>query len=84
MKYRKIPVTVDAWQFSGSIESAKPLLEMSDQITWSPINDGRLSIYTPDRGRVSVYPGDWVARGPDGEFSVCKAHLFGVTYEPVT
>lgn len=40
------------------------------------------AIFTRE-GKIEIYPGDFVIRGINGEFSLCKPGVFAVTYEAV-
>ena len=75
--YRKRPVVIEVWQFDGSWESAKPIVALSDTLSW----DGELLIQTLE-GVLHGSPGDWIIKGVAGEFYPCKPDIFSATYEP--
>ncbi len=77
MKFRKIPVTVEAvqWHGWGTTPSAEDLgITAYDD----PINGW---IRTLEGGHI-VTPGDWIITGVKGERYPCKPDIFEMTYEP--
>jgi len=84
-KFRKKPVVIEAWQFDGSWESARPIIAwINDKHTsWRYFyHDGSMIIRTLE-GDMVASPGDWIIRGVKGEFYPCKPDIFAATYEPV-
>lgn len=81
-KFRSKPVVIDAWLFDGSWQSARPIVQMSNGITWSDHGAGELSIETLE-GTMRAMPGDWIIKGTRGEFYPCKPDVFVVKYEQV-
>lgn len=81
-KFRKKPVEIEAWQFDGSWASAMPIVQMSENISWSDHSGGRVAIETLE-GTMEASPGDWIIRGVKGEFYPCKPDIFAVTYQEV-
>lgn len=94
--FRKRPVVIEAIQFTGSAESATPIIDwvlagggtasfhehlMDGDLVAHP--DPFLRIDTPE-GRMVASLGDWVIRGVKGEFYPCKPDIFEATYEAVT
>ncbi len=84
MKFRKKPVVIDAFQWTG----ANPF-ELGDwhasvgRVERFLINgDKTLSIPTLE-GIVTAQPGDYIIRGIQGEFYPCKPDIFKATYEEV-
>lgn len=43
--------------------------------------NGRV-VVTNSTGDEEVFPGDWVVRDADGEFSACKADIFAADFVP--
>lgn len=82
MKFRKKPVVIDAWLFDGSWKSAKPVVNQSQEMTWSDFGGGRIAIETLE-GTMEASPGDWVIKGVKGEFYPCKPDIFAATYDAV-
>lgn len=80
-KYRKKPVVIEAWQFDGSWESAKPLVAMSRSICWTDYGGGEIEIEILE-GTMTANAGDWIIKGVKGEFYPCKPDIFAATYEP--
>jgi len=97
MKYRKKPVVIEAWQWTG-----KPLLlAEQDAPDWlSEVesvygkfvvgkvrvveeSDGKayLAVGTLE-GEMTANPGDWIIKGVKGELYPCKPDIFAATYEP--
>lgn len=89
-KYRKKPVVIEAVQFDGSWESAKPILEWMEEAlsleatspTWMDINGGEIYIWTLE-GRMIASKGDFIIKGVKNEFYPCKPEIFEATYELV-
>lgn len=80
MKYRKLPVVVEAFQFTN---------EDKDRVfNWITCNrypyfeDGKpvLKIQTLE-GDMTAQLGDWIIKGVNGEFYPCKDDIFRKTYE---
>lgn len=85
--HRKLPVTIEAWQWDGTAEAASPI------IAWICANGGKVPVsgyavkgYVLKIGTLEgdhdVTPGDWIIRGVAGEFYPCKPEIFAATYEP--
>lgn len=80
MRYRKRPVTIEAWQLKAS--------EAPGELA-SDVAAGRL-LYTEAgsvliatlEGTMEAFPGDWIIRGVEGELYPCKDSIFRKTYEP--
>jgi hypothetical protein len=89
-KYVKKPIPIDAWQID--------LLELQPHVDgsypdWvgSALKEGilepyfatsMLSIYTPE-GKMKASEGDFLVRGPAGEFYSIKKNIFEMTYDEV-
>ena len=95
MKYRKLPVEVEAVQYMPTGPRAsvyfKDMPEWLDRAYDDDVvsNVGPssieswLQIKTPE-GIMRCAQGDWVIRGVEGELYPCKASVFAKTYEPVS
>ena len=86
MKYRKIPVVIEAIQWKGDNLEEIYKLEDSRQIThvktWdSSLNDS-LVIHTLE-GDMRVKLMDYIIKGVQGELYPCKPDIFEQTYEKV-
>lgn len=87
MKYRKLPVEIDAIQFDGTKESGDQIIKWAKamkgrEIWWDMPHERELVIDTLE-GEMFVSRGDFVIRGVVGEFYPCKPDIFAKTYEPV-
>lgn len=77
-KYRKLPVEVEALQWTGN--NAK---EMSDFVQIAiPMSAEYFHISTTD-GILRANIGDWIIKGVEGEFYPCKDSVFQKSYELV-
>lgn len=79
--YRKKPVLIDAFQFTGSnqLDVMRWVEELDAQVTWK-FHNGVLDIPTLE-GVMTASAGDWIIRGVAGEFYPCKPEIFAETYE---
>lgn len=89
MKYRKIPVTIEAVQWTGeNIQKIKEFAGAAAKIHY------QYTAITPDlpniilvldtlEGEMHASKGDYVIKDADGEFCVCKPSVFEKTYEEV-
>lgn len=77
MKYRKKPVVIDAYQWTGNIKYFGPLI---DDCYDSIDSDGGIIIKTLE-GNMKASLGDWVIKGVNGEHYPCKPDIFEKTYE---
>ena len=93
MKYRKLPVVIDAIRYDGL--NKEIVEEFVGDFLDSEINDcayiatgkvppiRKLIIQTLE-GKMFVSPGDYVIKGVNGEFYPCKPDIFEKTYEPAS
>lgn len=79
-KYRKTAL-IEAEQFDGSVDMKKKY-HIVDKATFSsvPYHEDRWSLPVKD-GFVTVWLGDWIATGIDGEHWVIADDIFHKTYE---
>ncbi len=98
-KYRKLPVVIEAIQFTGTYKSALAIMswaepEMAMGIPLVPLvlfepnstptgTLGTLKISTLEGPGQVASPNDWIIRGVAGEFYPCKPDIFAKTYEAV-
>ena len=89
MKFRKKPVMIEAFQWTGGMEQI-------EDPTWAcqAIRDGlmrfrndgtphvSLLIDTPE-GIMTARIGDWIIKGVKGELCPCRPDIFEASYEPV-
>lgn len=78
MRYRKIPVVIDAVQWTGKNYEEVKLFAGESFICWH-VHHNSLSIDTLE-GVMSASLGDWIIRGIKGEFYPCKDEIFRMTY----
>jgi len=92
MKYRKKPVVIEAFKWSGkSWEIPEPfrhhrdidipVMSSADYDDAADGIDSSLCIQTLE-GRMTAQVGDWVIMGIKGEVYPCKPDIFELTYEP--
>ena len=88
MKYRKKPVEVEAFQYTGELinapEWAKEAFE-NKTIYYGPLNfrDNHELFIDTLEGRHHVSKNDYIIKGVKGELYPCKPDIFNATYEPV-
>jgi len=84
VKFRKKPVVIEAFQFTGDYTDAvAKVIERAPAKWLSESAAGRpavLDIQTLE-GTMTAFPGDWIIRGVKGEFYPCKPDIFAATYE---
>ena len=75
--YRKIPVDIEALQWSGdNLEEVRRFCPLASII------DNGLSIFTLE-GSMDASVGDYIIKGVKGEFYPCKPDVFQLTYKKV-
>lgn len=94
MKYRKKPVVIEAFKWTGDIDQEEDpewIIEAIERhevwfrFTESPdpiVNRTRMVIKTLE-GEMEANPGDFIIQGIAGEIYPCKPDIFEKTYEPV-
>ncbi|MEN6581696.1 MAG: hypothetical protein ABFD54_04545 [Armatimonadota bacterium] len=87
MKFRKLPVVIEAVQYTGPvtpncIDQELALFLDEAVMSFSSEGGGRLLIHTLE-GTHEATPGDWIIKGVNGEFYPCKPDIFEKTYEAV-
>ena len=89
--FRKKPVVIEAMQFLGTWENAKPILNWIEESKpidrsgprWADRDGGVVLLINTLEGEMSANPGDWIIKGVKGEFYPCKPDIFTATYEEV-
>ena len=85
MKYRKLPVEIDAIQY----QREENIMAVQD---FFGDGNGRELLYDADKneyfirtleGDMYLTKGDWIIRGVNGEYYPCKPDIFTKTYEAV-
>lgn len=91
MKYRKIPVEIEAMCFATNNEVGSPTMDAI--VNW--INQRKMAgekhawhngteIYIETlEGLMEARVGDFIIKGVKGEFYPCKPDIFALTYEAV-
>ena len=79
--YRKMPVVVEAVQWTG--ENRAEMCEFIDPEAFEIIPRIGLVIHTLE-GDYHASPGDYIIKGVNGEFYPCKPDIFAKTYESST
>ena len=91
-KFRKKPVVVEAWQFwsgtgvgDGNGPEVCAWVGNSARLNGTH-NGGSPALWleiTTLEGVMEARNGDWIIKGVQGEFYLCKPDIFAATYEPV-
>jgi len=85
--YRKKPVIIEAIQWLGE-ESFDELYKFTDAdnnygIVGMKNGRGDIAQITTLEGVMDAQPGDFIIKGVQGEFYLCKTDIFEKTYEKV-
>lgn len=85
MKYKKKPITIDAWQFNGNFQDApKWVIDAFDNHEIDVVEeDGPHILIKTLEGAMRGKVGDYVIKGVRGELYPCKGDIFEETYETV-
>ena len=85
MKFRKLPVVIDAIQWDGTIDTMNQLNEWIDplRVDYSKTPDAPSCTIPTLEGDMIANLGDWVIKGVKGECYPCKPDIFNATYERV-
>lgn len=85
MKFRKKPVVVEAFKWTGDKEQTEDPIWIVEAIkkgdAW--VEYPYLIVRTLE-GEMTATVGDWIIKGIDNEIYCCKPDIFEKTYEPVT
>ena len=84
MKFRKIPVVIDAVRLTeeNSAEMVHWIMNDGDRHA-QVFGDGEIWIETLE-GIMKARPGDWIIKGVENEFYPCKNSVFEKTYERIS
>lgn len=86
MLYRKLPVTVQAWQIPFTDEMTRPIpqfiVEAHHEDKLERLDDGKVRVKTAE-GSMIGNMGDWIIKGIKGELYPCRMDIFEATYEKV-
>ena len=80
MKFRKKPIVVEAEQFWPETE---PIPFRDSYGNVCKLDSSGWYIRTLESERFPLTSGDWIIRGVQGEFYVCKPGIFDLSYEAV-
>ena len=82
--FRKKPVTIQAFLFTGGPEQTEDPAFIVDAIKEGTVKvvDGVILIDTLE-GVMTGSPGDYIIQGVEGEIYPCKPDIFHKTYDPV-
>ena len=88
-KFWKKPVVIEAMEWSGTAESATPVINWildgggtASYRDESEVHGNTLSIPTLE-GVMRAHSGDFIIRGVQGEFYPCRSDIFAQTYEAI-
>lgn len=86
MKYRKKPLVIEAFQWTGGPDQVEDPIWIIEAIKNGDVgfdkDGGSLWIKTPE-GRMTAFPGDYIIRRIKNEIYPCKSDIFEATYEKV-
>lgn len=89
MKYRKKPVVIEAFKWTGGPEQEEDpewiiqaIKQGSVWFNWVRTPDVKCCIETLE-GVMEASVGDYITRGIQGELYPCKPDIFEASYEPV-
>lgn len=84
MKYRKLPVVIDAVQLpSYDDDDTTKFLDWCEEVGFENFHSGKeQTIVIPTlEGDMMASPTDWIIKGVNGEFYPVKDEIFKKTYE---
>ncbi len=80
-KYRKLPVVIDALNWTGN--NRKAMLEFIGEKKFYLVQNDKSLIIPTLEGDYKADCGDFIIKGAAGEFYPCKPDIFWQTYEEV-
>ena len=87
MKYRKKPVIIEAFRWTGGEDQTEDpewaVEAMRRQEIWFRWGNPVVLVIHTLEGDMVAQPGDWVIQGVKGEIYPCKPDIFEATYEAV-
>ena len=86
MKYRKKPITIEAFRFRVHKEPGWFLDAVAKSLEGgigSVVLTADSAMINTLEGTMSAFDGDWIIRGVKGELYPCKPDIFEATYDPV-
>ena len=79
MKFRKKPVVIDAWKWTGNAFDAF----VNDLPKGVYLGDNQTLLIPTLEGQMTASKGDWIIKGVNNEYYPCKPDIFKKTYEEV-
>jgi hypothetical protein len=79
--YRKKPVVIEAWQFTGDV-GAPDMMALDLGCGRDDERNCDVMVIPTLEGVLTAHPGDWIIRGVKGELYPCKPDIFEATYDP--
>lgn len=79
MKFRKKPVVIEAWKWTGSMCNHV----LQDLPPGAYLGHEETLLIPTLEGVMVASKGDWIIKGVKGEFYPCKPDIFEATYEAV-
>lgn len=83
-RFRRLPFDVEAIQYTGGGDNFEEVDDFSNGRLYANGETGEVTIEVREGTFVPVGVGDWIIRGPDGEFYPCPHGVFEESYEPLT
>ena len=89
MKFRKKPVVIEAFRWTGDIDQTEDPEWIVDKIRSGDVffvNSGTSQVFmqiTTLEGAMTADIGDWIIKGVKGEIYPCNPDIFEATYEKV-
>ena len=85
MKYRKMPIVINAWQFTNDNKNTLLHDLQMQNMSIYPAFDGEKPVMRIPtlEGEMTASIGDYIIKGINGEFYPCKPDIFEKTYEAV-
>jgi hypothetical protein len=85
-RYRKLPVEIEAWQWTPPNLTDMPdwlsaAIDRGSVVMWRLHGPATIKINTLE-GTMTASPQDWIIKGVNGEIYPCKPDIFAKTYEP--
>lgn len=82
MKYRKLPVVIDAVLWDGDAHTANTFIGDGYTTDWEYVSaESSDLIISTLEGEMRASVGDWIIKGVAGEFYTAKPDIFAATYE---
>ena len=88
-QYRKKPVVIEAFRWTGDIDQTEDPVWCCDAIRAGTVRFGDVGtegvhmLIDTLEGTHRANQGDWIIQGVKGELYPCKPDIFALTYEPV-